>query len=146
MLDGGDSASVGELCALLSALADIPIFQHLAVTGSIDQYGEVQSIGGVNEKIEGFFDVCKSKGLNGKQGVLIPSVNVNNLMLREDIVAAAKAGKFFIYPIDTIDEAISQLTGHVAGKRDKNGLFPQDSVYQRVEEKLKLFTQNRKKK
>lgn len=142
----GDSASVGELCALLSALSNIPIFQHLAVTGSIDQYGEVQAIGGVNEKIEGFFDVCLSRGLNGKQGVLIPAVNVNNLMLREDIVAAAKAGKFFIYPINTIDDAVTLLTGCEAGKRAKHGQFSEGSVYHGVEARLKSFSQTTSKK
>lgn len=142
----GDSASVGELCALLSALSNIPIFQHLAVTGSIDQYGEVQAIGGVNEKIEGFFDVCLSRGLNGKQGVLIPAVNVSNLMLREDIVAAAKAGKFFIYPINTIDDAVTLLTGCEAGKRAKQGLFSEGSVYHDVEARLKSFSQKTSKK
>lgn len=140
----GDSASVGELCALLSALADVPIFQFLAVTGSIDQYGEVQAIGGVNEKIEGFYDVCKLRGLNGKQGVLIPSVNTKNLMLREDIVAAAKAKKFFIYPIDTVDEAITYLTGWEAGKRNKEGEFPKQSIYYKIEKQLKTFSNNAK--
>jgi lon-related putative ATP-dependent protease len=142
----GDSASVGELCALLSALSEIPINQGLAITGSIDQYGEVQAIGGVNEKIEGFFDVCKSKGLDGNQGVLIPAVNIKNLMLREDIVAAAKARKFFIYPITTIDEAISQLTGWQAGTRDNQGNFPENTVYYRIEACLHTFAKNRLKK
>ena len=142
----GDSASVGELCALLSALSGIPIYQHFAVTGSIDQYGEVQAIGGVNEKIEGFFDVCQSKGLNGKHGVLIPAVNVNNLMIREDIVAAAKSGKFFIYPINTVDDAISHLTGCEAGKRTRQGLFTNGSIYNSVEARLKLFSQKTSKK
>jgi lon-related putative ATP-dependent protease len=142
----GDSASVGELCALLSALSGIPIYQNLAITGSIDQYGEVQAIGGVNEKIEGFFDVCKFKGLNGTQGVLIPAVNIKNLMLREDIVAAAKAKKFHIYPIKTIDEAIAYLTGRNAGARDKQGKFPKNTIYHKIEERLHEFTQNRIKK
>jgi len=140
----GDSASVGELCALLSAISAIPIDQGLAVTGSIDQYGEVQAIGGVNEKIEGFFDVCQFKGLNGKQGVLIPAVNVSNLMIREDIVDAAKAGKFFIYPIHSVDDAISRLMGAVPGKRMRNGEFPQGSVYHSVEARLKSFSRKGK--
>jgi len=140
----GDSASVGEICALLSALAEIPILQHLAVTGSIDQYGEVQAIGGVNEKIEGFFDTCKEKGFNGKQGVLIPTVNIQNLMLREDVVAAAKSKKFFIYPIETVDEAITLLTGFTAGKRNSKGLFPANTIYQKIEARLQKFVKNRR--
>lgn len=135
----GDSASVGELCALLSALSETPIHQFLAVTGSIDQYGEVQAIGGVNEKIEGFFDVCKLKGLTGNQGVLIPAINIKNLMLREDIVKAAKLKQFFIYPINTIDEAISKLTGMEAGKRNKQGLFPINTIYYKIEARLQAF-------
>ncbi len=131
----GDSASVGELCALLSALSDVPIFQYLSVTGSIDQYGEVQAIGGVNEKIEGFFDVCKTRGLDGKQGVLIPAINIKNLMLREDVVQAAKEKKFFIYPITTIDEAISLLTGWKAA-----------SLYHKIEARLRKYTKHRLKK
>lgn len=142
----GDSASVGELCALLSALAEVPILQNFAVTGSIDQYGEVQAIGGVNEKIEGFFDVCKSKGLNGKQGVLIPDVNRKNLMLREDIVEAVKAKKFTIYGITTIDEAVTLLTGKPTGVRNKDGLYAKNSVYARIENRLKLFNKNRTRK
>lgn len=139
----GDSASVGELCALLSALAEIPLLQSLAVSGSIDQYGEVQAIGGVNEKIEGFFDVCKARGLSGKQGVIIPAVNIKNLMLREDVVDAARLKKFFIYPIETIDDAISLLTGLPAGKREKRGNFPKDSVYFKIEERLKKYSKTR---
>lgn len=135
----GDSASVAELCVILSALAEVPIYQNLAVTGSIDQYGNVQAVGGVNEKIEGFFDVCKSKGLTGKQGVLIPAINIKNLMLREDIVAAAKSGKFFIYPIKTIDQAISLLTGWEAGKKNKQGTFSKNTFYYRIESRLQAF-------
>ncbi len=136
----GDSASVGELCALLSALADIPIQQQWAVTGSIDQYGEVQAIGGVNEKIEGFFDVCKARGLNGKQGVLIPAINKKNLMLRKDVVEAAKNKQFFIVPINTVDEAVLLLTGMNAGERDKNGEFPAQSLYAKIENRLKKYS------
>jgi len=136
----GDSASVGELCALLSALANVPIYQNLAITGSIDQYGVVQAIGGVNEKIEGFFDVCKAKGLSGHQGVIIPAVNIKNLMLREDIVEAAKNKQFFIYPINTLEEAITHLTGIEAGKRNKKGLFPKHSLFELIEARLQKFT------
>jgi lon-related putative ATP-dependent protease len=132
----GDSASVAELCALLSALADAPIKQSLAVTGSVNQRGQVQAIGGVNEKIEGFFDVCRARGLTGNQGVLIPAANVKHLMLREDVVAAAAAGKFHIYPVETVDDVISLLTGLAAGERDDQGNFPKGSVNARVEQRL----------
>ncbi len=135
----GDSASVGELCALLSALANVPIYQYLAVTGSIDQYGRVQPIGGVNEKIEGFFDICKQRGLNGKQGVIIPAVNTKNLMLREDIVTAAKANQFFIYPIKTINDAVTLMTGMPLGERDSEGHYAKNSFYDKVEKRLKEF-------
>lgn len=141
----GDSASVAELCALLSALAGIPIKQHLAVTGSINQEGEVQVIGGVNQKIEGFYDICQMRGLTGEQGVLIPSMNIKNLMLREDIVAAAKAKKFFIYTIDTIDQAITLLTGITAGTRGKKGTFTRNSVNEKVERRLQTYANIRKK-
>lgn len=140
----GDSASVAELCALLSALSGVPLLQSLAVTGSIDQYGAVQAIGGVNEKIEGFFDVCKARGLTGQQGVIIPTVNQKNLMLREDIQIAAKKKQFSIYTIDTIDEAISILTGMQAGKRDRLGKFPKDSIYFKIENRLKSFAKLKK--
>ncbi len=139
----GDSASVGELCALLSALADVPILQSLAVTGSIDQYGQVQAVGGVNEKIEGFYDICKAKKLNGQQGVLIPAVNVKNLMLREDVVVAAKSNKFFIYPISTLDEAVTLLTGLPTGTVDKNGHYEKDSLYYKIEMRLREFSEKR---
>lgn len=132
----GDSASVGELCALLSALAKVPIKQSLAVTGSVNQHGEVQAIGGVNEKIEGFFDVCQQRGLNGEQGVLIPKSNVPHLMLRQDVVDAAREGNFHIYPVSTIDEAITLLTGIDAGVVDEDGEFPENSINGRVNARL----------
>jgi len=135
----GDSASVGELCALLSALAEVPLKQNLAITGSIDQYGEVQAVGGINEKIEGFFDVCKAKGLNGRQGVIIPKVNIVNLMLREDIVQAAKNNKFFIYAIETIDDAMALLTGQPISEPTANGQFKKNSVYDKIDKKLKTY-------
>jgi len=138
----GDSASVAELSALLSAIAEIPLKQNIAITGSLDQYGNVQVVGCVNEKIEGFFDVCNLKGLNGQQAVLIPTMNAKNLMLREDIVEACKAGKFAIYTIDTIDDAIYLLTGLPAGAREENGRFPKNSFNARVEEKLKEYARN----
>jgi len=113
----GDSASLAELCALLSALADVPIKQSLAVTGSVDQYGRVQPIGGVNEKIEGFFDICKARGLTGEQGVIIPATNVQHLMLKQEVIEAVEAGQFHIYPVKTVDEGLELLTGIPAGER-----------------------------
>lgn len=132
----GDSASVGELCSLLSVLAKTPVKQSFAVTGSINQMGMVQAIGGVNEKIEGFFDVCKQNGLTGKQGVIIPESNVKHLMLREDIVKATDEGKFHIYPVSTADEAIELLTGVPAGELDEQGNYPEDSINARVSARL----------
>ena len=132
----GDSASLGELCALLSALADVPIKQSLAVTGSVNQHGEVQPIGGVNEKIEGFFDACSAKGLTGTQGVLIPEANVEHLMLRGDVIEAANQGQFHVYPVATVDEAVELLTGVAAGERDEEGRFPEGSVNYLVETRL----------
>jgi lon-related putative ATP-dependent protease len=139
----GDSASVGELCALLSALAQVPIRQNLAITGSVNQHGEVQPIGGVNEKIEGFFDVCREKGMTGEQGVIIPQTNVSHLMLRQDIVEAVRNGEFQIYPITSIDEAISLLTGLEAGELDDKGEFPADSLNGRVDARLREFAELR---
>ena len=132
----GDSASLAELCALLSALADAPIKQSLAVTGSVNQHGDVQPIGGVNEKIEGFFDVCKAKGPTGDQGVLMPAANIEHLMVRQDVVEAAERGEFSVYPVVDVDEAIELLTGLPAGRRDEQGAFPEGSINQRVESRL----------
>ncbi|MBZ5703594.1 MAG: AAA family ATPase [Acidobacteriia bacterium] len=132
----GDSASSAELYALLSALSGAPIRQALAVTGSVNQHGEVQAIGGVNEKIEGFFDLCKARGLTGEQGVLIPASNVRHLMLRQEVVDATAAGKFQIYAVENIDQGMEILTGVPAGERDASGKFPEGSVNQRVEARL----------
>ncbi|NLF73706.1 MAG: AAA family ATPase [Candidatus Anammoximicrobium sp.] len=132
----GDSASVAELCSLLSALADVPIKQSLAVTGSVNQHGQVQPIGGVNEKIEGFFDVCRARGLTGDQGVLIPASNMKHLMLRDDVVAAAASGRFHVWPIETVDDALSLLTGLPAGVPDFAGAFPAGTVNRRVADRL----------
>ena len=137
----GDSASSAELYALLSALADAPLKQSLAVTGSVNQHGLVQAIGGVNEKIEGFFDVCHKRGLTGDQGVLIPAANVKHLMLRHDVVQAVADGKFHIYPVSVIDEGMELLTGIPAGERDENGLFPDGSINQRVEVRLLILAE-----
>jgi predicted ATP-dependent protease len=117
----GDSASSTELYALLSRLSELPIRQDIAVTGSVNQWGEVQAIGGVNEKIEGFFDVCQTHGLTGRQGVMIPASNVRNLVLRTDVIEAIEHGRFHIYPIRTIDEGIALLTGVRAGTEDEAG-------------------------
>ena len=124
----GDSASSTEYYCMLSAIANLPIKQSIAVTGSINQFGEIQPIGGVNEKIEGFFDVCSHSDLTGNQGVIIPRTNVGNLMLREDIVKAVEDGKFHIYAIDTVDDGIEILTGIPAGVPDKHGNYPKNSV------------------
>ncbi len=133
----GDSASSTELYALLSALSGLPLKQYLAVTGSVNQKGEVQAIGGVNEKLEGFFEVCKAKGLNGEQGALIPASNVQNLMLKEEIAEAAKAGKFRIYPVRTIDEGIEILTGVPAGVRRDDGTYEEGTVNYLVDRRLR---------
>ncbi|WP_126455911.1 Lon protease family protein [Sulfuriflexus mobilis] len=133
----GDSASAAELCALLSSLAEAPIFQHLAITGSVNQLGQIQAIGGVNEKIEGFFDVCAARGLDGKHGVIIPKSNIKHLMLRKDVVDAVKQKHFHIYAVETIDETIEILTGVTAGVADTNGKYPEGSINFRVENKLR---------
>jgi lon-related putative ATP-dependent protease len=132
----GDSASSTELYSILSALSGLPIRQNIAVTGSVNQKGEVQAIGGVNEKIEGFYEVCKVNGLTGKQGVMIPESNVQNLMLKEEIVEAAKQGRFHVYPVKTIDEGIEVLTGVRAGTRNDAGRFEEDSVNDLVDKRL----------
>jgi lon-related putative ATP-dependent protease len=141
----GDSASSAELYALLSALSGLPLRQDLAVTGSVSQTGQVQAIGGVNEKIEGFFDLCKARGLSGSQGVLIPASNTQNLMLRDDVVQAATAGQFHVYPIMTIDQGITLLTGVAAGARGADGAFPEGTVNARVEARLRRFAEDRKR-
>ncbi|BAE49368.1 Lon protease family protein [Paramagnetospirillum magneticum] len=135
----GDSASSTELYALLSALAEAPIRQSLAVTGSIDQFGRIQAIGGVNEKIEGFFDLCRARGLDGSHGVLIPADNVPHLMLRKDVVEAAAAGLFAVYPVENVDQGMALLTGHPAGERDGDGKFPPGSINRRVAARLGAF-------
>ena len=135
----GDSASSTELYAILSSLSDIPINQAIAVTGSVNQKGEIQPIGGVNYKIEGFFQVCKERGLDGSHGVIIPIQNVRNLHLNDEVIEAVKAKKFHIYAISTIDEGIEILTGVPAGKKDANGRFPAGTVNYLVYEKLKKY-------
>jgi predicted ATP-dependent protease len=140
----GDSASLAELYALLSALADIPVRQSIAVTGSINQHGEIQPVGAVNEKIEGFFDVCQAAGLTGDQGVLIPAANMAHLMLRDDVIAAVEAGRFHIYAIRTVDQGIEVLTGLSAGVRGGDGRFPDASVNGRVEARLLALAEKAK--
>lgn len=135
MIDG-DSASSTELFAILSEIAGLPIKQGIAVTGSINQRGDIQPIGGVNRKIEGFFDVCRVRGLTGEQGVIIPRTNVKNLMLRDDVIEAVRKGKFHIYPIEHVDQGIEILTGVQAGERDKKGNYPEGSVNARVVQRL----------
>ena len=137
----GDSASSTEIYAILSSLADLPLRQDLAVTGSVNQKGEVQPIGGVNDKIEGFYDICKIKGLTGKQGVIIPRLNKKDLMLKQSVVDAIKKKKFHIYAISTIDQGIELLSGVKAGRRMRNGQFEKDSVHDRVDEKLYHFAE-----
>jgi predicted ATP-dependent protease len=140
----GDSASSTELYAILSSLSEIPIKQGIAVTGSVNQNGEVQAIGGVNQKIEGHFDVCRLKGMTGGQGVMVPRANLRNLMLRSDVVEAVRAGQFHVYSVDTIDEGIEVLTGVSAGERNGNGEYPKGSVNDRVQMKLRQFTEQQK--
>lgn len=137
----GDSASSAELYAILSALARLPIKQGIAVTGSVNQHGEIQAIGGVNEKIEGFFEVCKAKGLTGDQGVIIPQANVRNLMLREEVVEAVQAGQFHIWAVHTVEEGIEILTGVPAGERGADGKFPEGTVNALVEQRLREFAE-----
>ena len=137
----GDSASCAELVALLSALGDVPVRQGRAITGSVNQLGQVQPIGGANEKIEGFFDVCRASGFTGDQGVLIPASNVKHLMLRADVVEAAEKGLFHVWPIGTVDEAVELLTGVPAGERDAAGRYPEGSVNRRVDDRLATFAE-----
>lgn len=144
MIDG-DSASSTELYAILSSIAEVPIKQYIAVTGSVNQKGEIQPIGGVNEKIEGFFDVCKLKGLTGRQGVMIPKQNVKNLMLKQEVIDAVESNQFHIYSIGHVDEGIEILTGISAGSKKENGEYPKSSIYYLVAEKLKSLIKEKQK-
>lgn len=137
----GDSASMAELCALISAVTLLPIDQSLAITGSINQHGEVQSIGGVNEKVEGFFQLCKDKGLTGKQGVIIPQTNVINLMLNAEVIDAVARGEFSIYAVETIDQALELLMKNSAGVMNSTGRYPRHSIHSLALEKLSHFAQ-----
>jgi len=135
----GDSASSTEVYALLSALSELPLRQDIAVTGSVNQKGEIQPIGGVNQKIEGFYEVCKAKGLTGTQGVMVPYQNIKDLMLRKDVISAVREGKFHIYPVKTIDQGIEILTGMAAGERKEDGSYEPDTVNHLVDKKLREF-------
>jgi lon-related putative ATP-dependent protease len=137
----GDSASSTELYALMSALSDLPIRQGFAVTGSVNQRGEVQAIGGANEKIEGFFEVCKARGLTGEQGVLIPASNVRHLMLHEDVVEACRKGEFAIYGVETVDQGLEILTGVPAGEPDADGIYPKGTINRMVADRLAGFAE-----
>ncbi len=140
----GDSASVAELCALMSSIANAPLRQDIACTGSINQLGRVQAVGGVNEKIEGFFEICSKRGLDGSHGVIIPADNVKHLMLREDVVDAVRDSRFTVYAIRSIDEAIEILTGEAAGTRAEDGAFPEGTVNRRIEDQLLRYATQRK--
>ncbi|MFP3940216.1 MAG: Lon protease family protein [Thermoanaerobaculia bacterium] len=137
----GDSASCAELYALLSAIGEVPLDQSLAVTGSVNQHGEVQPIGGVNEKIEGFFDVCRARGLTGRQGVLIPRANVKHLMLRSDVVDAVAGGRFHVWAVETVDQGMEILTGLSMGAADGAGKYPEGTVNRRVADRLAAYAQ-----
>jgi predicted ATP-dependent protease len=139
----GDSASMAELCALLSAIANAPIYQGIAVTGSVNQLGQAQAIGAVNEKIEGFFDVCAAQGFDGRQGVIIPHANVRHLMLRSDVVQAVKDGAFSVAAVNNVDEVIELLTGMTAGEADENGDYPPDTFNSIVSARLEEFARKR---
>ena len=136
----GDSASSAELYSLLSSLASVPIHQGIAVTGSVNQLGEIQAIGGATYKIEGFFDVCKAKGLTGRQGVIIPRDNIRNLVLREDVIQAVRDGKFTVYAVDTVDQGIEILTGMPAGDPDASGRYPEGTLNHAISRNLEQMS------
>ncbi|HLF04554.1 MAG TPA: S16 family serine protease, partial [Dehalococcoidia bacterium] len=138
----GDSASSAELYAILSSLSALPLKQNIAVTGSVNQRGEIQPIGGVNEKIEGVFEVCRRAGLTGDQGVMIPHQNVRNLMLREEVVQAIRDGQFHVYAVKNVDEGIELLTGQPTGQRQADGAYPPGSVNYLVERRLRELNQS----
>jgi lon-related putative ATP-dependent protease len=141
----GDSASSTELYAIISSLADMPIKQGIAVTGSVNQKGKIQAIGDVNQKVEGFYEVCKEKGMTGQQGVIIPAANIQNLMLKKEVVDAVKKKKFHLYKVSTVEEGIEILTGKPAGKPNKKGIYPDGTVYGAVQQKLKAYIKRAEK-
>ncbi|EGH00302.1 ATP-dependent protease La Type II [gamma proteobacterium IMCC2047] len=128
----GDSASIAEFCALISAIANIPIKQSLAVTGSLNQHGQAQAIGGINQKIEGYFAICSARGLTGHQGVLMPQANIQHLMLKQDVIDAVEKGMFHIYAVQSIDDALTLLMGMPAGEEQADGSYPNNSINARV--------------
>jgi predicted ATP-dependent protease len=140
----GDSASSAETCALISAIGEVPIDQHFAITGSINQRGQVQAIGGVNEKIEGYFAVCEARGLNGRHGVIIPASNKRHLVLEPKVVDAVRAGYFKIFAVSTVAEALEVLTGMKAGQPDAKGSYPEDTVFGKVERRLQQLDELRR--
>ncbi len=133
----GDSASLAELCCLISALTRTPIRQAFAVTGSINQYGEVQAVGGINEKIEGYFRLCQARGLNGEHAAIIPAANKRNLMLKQEVIDAVAKGVFAVYAVSSVDETLELLTGQPAGEVDNEGLYPENSINFRAIFRLK---------
>jgi predicted ATP-dependent protease len=133
----GDSAATAELLALLSALADVPLRQDVAITGSVNQHGQIQPVGAVNAKVEGFYEVCRQHGLTGEQGVLIPATNVRHLMLKPAVVEAVRAGRFHVFAVATIEEALALLAGRDAGERGPDGSFPPDSVNRLIDDRLR---------
>jgi predicted ATP-dependent protease len=132
----GDSASSTELFALLSALSGVPIYQGIAVTGSVSQKGEIQPVGGVTRKVEAFFEICRHKGLSGRQGVIVPEKNIRNLMLKQEVIDAVKAGRFHVWPVSTIEEGIEILTGVEAGELKPDSTYPEGTVFQKVDRRL----------
>ncbi|MHB8918664.1 MAG: S16 family serine protease, partial [Desulfocucumaceae bacterium] len=140
----GDSASSTELYCILSSLSGLPIYQGLAVTGSVNQMGEIQPIGGVTEKVEGFFNLCRERGLNGRQGVIIPVQNIDNLMLNHEVTRAVSEGKFHIYAVSTVAEGIELLTGVPAGSPDQSGSYPEGTVFALVNGKLAMYARGLK--
>ena len=137
----GDSASSTELYALLSALSDLPLRQSIAVTGSVNQHGEIQAVGGVTTKVEGFYAVCREKGLTGEQGVVVPRANVEHLMLADEVVDAVREGRFHIWAVATVDEGLELLTGRPAGERGPDGSFPDGTVHRLVEDRLRGYAE-----
>ena len=133
----GDSASLAELCCLISALTRIPINQAFAVTGSINQYGEVQAVGGVNEKIEGYFRLCQARGLNGQHAAIIPAANKRNLMLKQEVIDAVAEGLFAVYAVSSVDETLELLTGQLAGDVSEEGFYPENSINFKAISRLK---------
>ena len=133
----GDSASLAELCCLISALTRTPIRQAFAVTGSVNQYGEVQAVGGINEKIEGYFRLCKARGLNGEHAAIIPAANKRNLMLKQEVFDAVAEGLFAVYAVGTVNETLELLTGQYAGEADDEGMYPQNSINFKAISRLK---------